>query len=141
MNTTLAERLKLAMTGPPKVSGKDLAIACGVAPPSVSDWRNGRTATMEASNLLAAAKRLNVRADWLSNGVGPMRDGGMDTGTDPPIAYLPAKKPDKLTERLLELFSQLDTNGKRELVSHIEFFVAGRRPHRDGNAPAVAGKK
>ena len=68
----LKDRLKLAMSDP-KVTGKDLAKACKIKPPSVSDWLSGKTQTIEASNLLAAAKFLNVSPDWLASGVGQMR--------------------------------------------------------------------
>lgn len=73
MKTTLAERLKIAMKGPPKVTGKALAAACGVKPPSVSDWLTGKTKTIEGGNLLAAAHCLGVRPEWLANGTGLMR--------------------------------------------------------------------
>lgn len=68
----LKDRLKLAMSDP-KVTGKDLAKACKIKPPSVSDWLSGKTQSIEASNLLAAAKFLNVSPDWLASGVGQMR--------------------------------------------------------------------
>lgn len=71
--TTLAERLRLAMEGPPKVSQAAIARACGVKPPSVTDWLNGETKRMEGSNLLAAAKLLRVNPEWLASGRGPMR--------------------------------------------------------------------
>jgi transcriptional regulator with XRE-family HTH domain len=74
MLTTLAERLKLAMAGPPKVTNAALAKACGVKPPSVTDWCNGRTKTIEGAHLLKAADCLGVRAKWLAEGVGLMRD-------------------------------------------------------------------
>lgn len=73
MKSTLAERLKEAMAGPPKVSGVALAEACGVAPPSVSGWRTGDSKSLEGSNLLAAAKFLGVRPEWLADGIGPKR--------------------------------------------------------------------
>ena len=71
MKSTLGERLIDAMNGPPKVSGRELAKACGVAAPSVSGWRTGSSKSLEGSNLLAAAKRLGVRPEWLADGVGP----------------------------------------------------------------------
>lgn len=71
MKSTLAERLIDAMNGPPKVSGVALAKACGVAPPSVSGWRTGDSKSLAGSNLLAAAKYLGVRPEWLADGVGP----------------------------------------------------------------------
>lgn len=79
MDSLLSERLKLVMDGPPKVGGTALADACGVKPPSVSDWLSGKSKTMEGSNLVTAAEFLKVRAKWLATGRGPMRD-------DDPIA-------------------------------------------------------
>lgn len=72
--TTLSERLKKAMAGPPEVTPADLARACGVKQPSVSDWLSGRTKKLEAANCLAAAEFLDVRYWWLASGKGPMRD-------------------------------------------------------------------
>lgn len=75
---TLAERLKLAMAGPPKVRAADLARACGVTPPSVSDWLSGKTKTIEGENLMNAAKALNVHPWWLASGRGDMRPAGQE---------------------------------------------------------------
>ena len=44
------------MLGPQKITGVALAKACGVSPASVSDWLSGKSKTMEASHLLAAAR-------------------------------------------------------------------------------------
>ena len=70
MNSTLADRLKEAMKGPPRVTGVSLAKACQCSTPSVSDWRSGKTMTMEGGHLLAAAKHLGVDPNWLAFGVG-----------------------------------------------------------------------
>lgn len=70
---TLAERINVALKGPPEVTQKALADACGIQPPSVSEWLSGRTKNMEGSNLLAAAKFLRVNPDWLATGKGEMR--------------------------------------------------------------------
>lgn len=74
MKTTLAERIKEALSGPPKRTSKALAEACGIKPPSVADWLNGRTKNLEGSHLLAAAEFLGVRAKWLADGVGSKHD-------------------------------------------------------------------
>lgn len=70
---TLSERLKIALKGPPEVTQKALADACGIQPPSVSEWLSGRTKNIEGANLLAAAKFLRVSPDWLATGKGEMR--------------------------------------------------------------------
>jgi phage repressor protein C with HTH and peptisase S24 domain len=76
MKSTLAERMRLALAGPPKVTQKALAEACGVKPPSVNGWVTGESKTIEGANLMKAAAFLGVSAKWLAEGVGPMRDGG-----------------------------------------------------------------
>ena len=73
METTLKERLTLAMAGPPKVTQAALARACNVRPPSVTDWLSGRTHTLAGPNLLKASRFLGVSPDWLSEGKGLMR--------------------------------------------------------------------
>lgn len=70
MQTTLAERLKSAMAGPPKITGLALAKACGVSQPSVSDWLNGSTKSIDGVNLIAAAEFLKVTPKWLATGLG-----------------------------------------------------------------------
>lgn len=71
--TELAERLTLAMAGPPEIKPSELARACGIRQPSINDWLNGRTKKLEGANLLAAAECLKVNPWWLANGTGPMR--------------------------------------------------------------------
>lgn len=71
MTSTLSDRLREAMVGPPRVSQAALARACGVSAPSVNDWLSGKSKSMEASKLLAAARLLHVSADWLATGRGP----------------------------------------------------------------------
>lgn len=72
--STLANRLKMAIAEKGcKLS--QLAIACGVRPPSVSDWINGETKAMKSATALRAAKFLDVNMLWLTEGAGPMRIG------------------------------------------------------------------
>lgn len=73
MATTLGERVKLALAGPPKQSQVALAKACGIHPVSVNDWVHDRTQSIEGANLLAAAAFLHVNPKWLADGIGPMR--------------------------------------------------------------------
>lgn len=100
MKTTLEERLKLAMAGPPKIAGKQLAVATGARGASVSGWCTGKSKTMKASYLVAAAKLLGVRPEWLADGVGPMTDDQSvttrATAFEPPdpVRNIPAKHSD-----------------------------------------------
>jgi|SRR5580692_9008064 hypothetical protein len=70
--TTLAERLRLAMAGPPERSNADLTRATGVKSSSVSAWLSGKTKKMEGANLLATAEYLRVNPWWLADGRGKM---------------------------------------------------------------------
>ncbi len=76
----LAERLRKALTERPEITQADLARACAIKPPSVSDWLNGKTKRLSGSNLLAAARLLGVRPDWLATGKGQMRADAASAG-------------------------------------------------------------
>lgn len=60
---------------------------------------------------------------------------------EPTPVYTITPTVDKLTQRLLDMWHQLDAPGKLDLLDKLDFYVAGRRPHQDGTASAVAGKK
>ena len=57
------------------------------------------------------------------------------------VTYLPDQKPDEKTAELLELFSRLDDEGKKDWLSDLRGFVRGRRPHTDGHPATVARKR
>ena len=86
--TDLAERLTLAMAGPPEVKPSELARACGIRQPSINDWLNGRTKKLEGANLLAAAEFLHVNPWWLATGAGPMRSPMPDSEIREAISLL-----------------------------------------------------
>lgn len=70
---SLKERLKTALKQEgKKLSQAGLARACGIKPPSVSDWINGKTESMEGKNLVRAAGYLGVNPHWLGTGEGTM---------------------------------------------------------------------
>lgn len=70
-NTTLKDRLDLLMVGKKRGTKAALARFCKVKEPSVADWFNGKTKTLEGENLLNAAKFFNVSPEWLATGKGP----------------------------------------------------------------------
>jgi transcriptional regulator with XRE-family HTH domain len=77
--STLSQRLKTALSQRKETANKleritqvGLAKHCGVSTASVSDWITGKSASMEAENLLKAAEYLHVSAKWLASGHGPM---------------------------------------------------------------------
>lgn len=86
----LAKRLQLCLdsTGHTKA---DLARACKVRPPSVSDWFSGESKTMRSDALLRAAEFFGVNALWLATGEGPQRP-----------AATPSSAPDPRTLRVEE---------------------------------------
>ncbi len=49
----------------------ELARHCGVKPPSVSDWFNGKTLSLNAETVIKAAEFFRVRPYWLLTGKGP----------------------------------------------------------------------
>ena len=145
METTLAERIIEAMNGPPKVSGVALAQACGITPTSVSDWRLGKSKTIEGSNLLAAATRLGVRPGWLANGVGPKHpDRNTQSAliaTDTVIPY-PASKPsaDKWIMEATSILKKLKPSQREGAVAALRMYVSQLGPPRDGQTLSMAVK-
>lgn len=89
--TTLAERLKIAMEGPPKIQAADLARAAKVKPPSVSAWMSGDTKNIGGKYLVKVAERLGVRPEWLAYGTGQMRAPGITTAA----SSVPRPRPDE----------------------------------------------
>ncbi len=71
-NSTLTERLIYAMAEK-NLSQGGLAKAAGIAQPTINRLVKGTA--KGSSKLVDIANALSVRADWLANGHGPMRDG------------------------------------------------------------------
>jgi hypothetical protein len=82
MKSTLGDRVKRALEGPPKRSQAALAKACGVHPVSVNDWVHDRTQRIEGAHLLNAAAFLGVNPRWLADGLGPMRSPSSEGAWD-----------------------------------------------------------
>jgi len=136
MFSTLSERLRQAMEGPPPVTAAALARACKVKPPSVHAWLSGRTKTIEGANLLAAAKLLGVSPDWLASGVGPMRAASYATA-EPPAGYLP----DPQLQTAMDLLHQLRPERLQEAICFMRWQLADKAPPGDGQALSLAAKK
>lgn len=138
MKTTLSERLREAMAGPPKVSGVQLAEACGVAPPSVSAWRTGDSKSLSGSNLLAAAKKLGVRPEWLADGVGPKHAG------DPAMAQQHTVREHTRDSAYLwpfkrinpQQWSLLDEEQKYDIEKYVSLQVKTKAPASKHREPA-----
>lgn len=72
--STLSDRISLALARKRGGSQAALARACNIKGPSVNNWVSGKTKTLRGSTLLAAARYLQVRVEWLSTGLGPMTE-------------------------------------------------------------------
>lgn len=145
MTSTLAERLIAAMSGPPKVTSVALSMACGVTPPSVHGWRTGKSKTLEGSNLLAAAKFLGVRSEWLANGIGskypsePVQ-GEMLLARAPVAGYIKPKQHDGWTLEAIDILQKLNKTDRRAAVLGLRAFVHTLGPPRHGQTLPVAVK-
>ena len=139
MQTTLAERLREAMNGPPKRTGADLARACNIKQPSVSDWLSGKSRSIDGSNLIDAAEFLGVNAKWLIKGVGLMRPGAatgtatsahIATHTDAPAIYhaTPVASVDPWLSEGTDILRRLDPADRRAAVLQLRVFVAQLGP-------------
>lgn len=140
MENTLSARVKECMKAA-GVNNEQLAAACKVKAPTSFHWASGKTKKIKAEPLLLAARLFGVTPDWLATGKGPKFIEGTQapSARETTVQYLPESKPDKLTEELIYLFGQLDSDGKQEYLIYLRGFVAGRRPHKDGPASAMAG--
>ncbi|WP_316150469.1 helix-turn-helix domain-containing protein [Cupriavidus sp. BIC8F] len=111
--TDFADRLKLAMAGPPEVKPADLARACGIKQPSVSDWLNRRTKQINGANLLAAAEVLNVNPWWLASGAGPMRSAIPQREMNEIVALLQSMDEDVRRIAIAQIKALADLNSVR----------------------------
>lgn len=146
MKSTLKERVIEAMEGPPPVSGVELAAACKLSTASISDWRTGKTKTIEGSNLIAASKRLGVRPEWLANGIGP-KFHDTKTREQPAVhqnvvAY-PVSKPkeDKWITAAVVILRKLKPSQRQGAVAALRTHVKNLGPPRYGQTLPMAGKK
>lgn len=111
--TDLAERLKVAMAGPPEVKPSELARACGIRQPSINDWLNGRTKKLEGANLLAAAECLKVNPWWLANGTGPMRSAMSEPDVREAMAVLQSMSADTRRIALAQIKALADLTSEK----------------------------
>lgn len=121
MTTTLAERLRQAMSRHGSAKAADLARACGVTQPTVSAWLSGDTKVLKAANYEKAATFLKCNRGWLETGKGSL-DGGAGAASirysvaEPPPAYAPSL--DALLAQLQAVLEQLPAS-RREAVGRM----------------------
>lgn len=94
------------------VSDTEIAIACGVKPPSVFGWMSGETKNIEAHNLLAACKLLKVSPIWVIYGeAGPADETFLPESIEVPAFEI---------IRLISLYAKATMDGKRFIISAAE---------------------
>lgn len=145
MISSLAERLKEAMSGPKKVTGAALAKACGIKPPSVSDWLSGKSKSMDGNNLIDASELLGVRAKWLIKGIGPKfpdhyATGSVVSDTDAPDIQ-PKPTYDAWVLEAIGILQRLDEADRRAAVINLRTFIQQIGPPSNGQALPLAGKQ
>lgn len=100
--STLSSRLLEVSKNLPRGWKAKLARACGVKPPSVSDWVTGKTISMEWGHALKAGAFFKANPEWIYNGKGKKYLSGTDVvqfnpqheeEKDPIISDLAALKP------------------------------------------------
>lgn len=139
----------LEMTERRRFSPSEIARALNVSEQVVHNWSK-RGISMEGA--LAAQMAFHKDANYILGRLPhPMMLARPQPGREPPaavmvvrepdVAYLDKTTKDREQQELLELFSQLDPQGKIEALAELRGFVRGRRPLNDGDAPAMAHKK
>lgn len=109
---TLAERASLVLEMADNSITK-LANIAGVKPPSVSDWLNGKTKTLKAGPSLRVAKHFGISQQWLTEGVGQMRELSLspDTADTVRLAYLEKAQQHQADQSDDVEIRQFDTGG------------------------------
>jgi hypothetical protein len=68
--STLQARIEEAMRRNPLLSQAEIARACRVKPPSVTDWLNGNTKILRSGTAKFAAELFGCDQNWLALGIG-----------------------------------------------------------------------
>lgn len=131
--SNLAQRLEKALSHSPGKTQAGLARACGIKPPSVSDWMHGKTKSVEGSNLIKASEYLGVRSKWLATGLGPM------TATQT-IGTIEAREDAKIYEINQWPFKTIDSATWQKLTDQQKTTVESVIHSFAGSAPAKQTK-
>ena len=110
--TPLTERFKIFL----ELAGgsvTNLAEIAGVKPPSVSDWKNGKTKTLKGRPSSRIANRWNLNPIWVAEGRGDMR------------LKIPANvsAQDQRVESLINLFVRFNEEEQKEALLHLSTYA------------------
>lgn len=149
---TIGERIKKARLAR-GWSGQELARRAGYKTQSGISNLENRSTGSGGHRVAHIAQVLRVPIEWILNGgdsdVVPLLSLYDEHQQPPPLQ---AREPnaavikfrageDARTVRLFKLWAGLDDKSKDELLGRVEFYVAGRAPHTDGQALSVANNR
>ena len=110
MNTlSFSDRLLVAMDAE-KLSQADLARRVGVSRAAINQVVSGATKGMKPDNLVAVARALNVRVEWLAMGEEPMRPEVI-TATDREVLRYLRGLPASRKQNLIALIRDISMSG------------------------------
>jgi transcriptional regulator with XRE-family HTH domain len=116
MNTpnknTWHDRLKATRLAA-RLSRREVAEMCAVAPATVQDWEDGRIKRLTAGNAMTVSERLGINLDWLIHGTGP--------ATRPPSTSGIVDDQKKDIELILSIVSEIK---QRQIFEAIRMLVA-----------------
>lgn len=119
---SLSDRIRAAMSAS-GVSQIALARACGVKPPSVHGWMNGKAKFLRGENLLLAARALGVSQDWLATGKGDMTIKSEVNGGGSANTLQSSTEADRLV-RLLTVYHLAGVHGKGAIDDVVDLVEA-----------------
>ena len=141
MISTLPERLRDAMKGPPKVTAVAIARHCAIAPPSVHGWLSGKSKTIEGANLVRTAELLRVNPKWLAEGVGPKwvsTDAAAVVAQEHPAPYF-VRDRDPNIAAAVDILRAMPAQDRRGAVAVLRTYAQNLGPPIAGQALHVAG--
>ncbi len=107
-----------------KLLKKELAEAAGVSSAAVSLWYKGATQSLKADPVLRLASFLGVRAEWLSEGRGPMKDDELADFFGEPTPYQKKyERASKAVQAAADALLDLPADKQREAVNYIEYLA------------------
>lgn len=105
----------------------DLARACEVKAPSVSNWLSGKTKVLKGDKLVKAAEFLKVHPEWLAEGKGSIAnlpDPGYGTVAETSnISHYNKPEIDAVTK----IMSTVDKDGRQKILAFAEFIEQNHR--------------
>jgi len=110
-----------------------IATLVGVSAPTAHDWTTGEIKTIKHDNLMALARVLQCRPEWLNSGLGPLSTDAPDHRAMEDASILYPRSPWVTAARtaaereIWGLVAQLDEASMSEVLQWLRGFSAGRK--------------